>query len=257
MANEESNAPLEQEELDLENLDGGETPEAPSEPPAPSAPAVDYAALEQRAAQIRPGTTLQNIVDQFAEQRSTLDRTTTRLDQFEREYGFGKPLLDEIKKNPNFAKAMRTAAEDFFSGGDDDDSPPNIPANVSNVLDPISRELSDIKMELASQKMNQQMDDLSKKYPGLLTNEVKAQVWQTVSETGNSDLEMIFAKTILPTLVANSAKASSDAQRMQRNAQAYTGVDGTATVPETKPDGNYTDDDIEAGIAEVMRGGKI
>lgn len=244
---EESHA---EEEFSLENLDGEEAPAAAPVVPEPESPkGPDYAALEAKAAEVRPGTTLQNIVDQFAEQHSTLSRTTTKLNALEKEYGFGKPLLDQIRKDPKYADAIRQTTDDYFSDDEKDADP-----SIANVLDPVTQRLDRIERENAERRMLQDMDVLSQKYPQYVDDNVKQRIWGNVAETGNTDLEGIFGRIMLPTLVERAAAATKQAERIQKNAGSYTPTDGTATAPNVGKT-TFTADDIEAGIEEIMRTG--
>lgn len=243
-----------QEELDFNDDDFGDDdvadePEVEAQADDETS-SPDYAALEERAAKIRPGTTLQNIVDQYAEQRSTLDRLTSEKQKLEQEYGFAKPMLEQIKTDPKYADALRRATEDYFQ---QDRQQPKDPA-ISNVLDPVTKELSQLKVEMASWRMNQQMDELARKYSDFWSDEIKMKIWDHVAQTGESDLEGVYSRIILPDLMSKAKNATKVAERMKKNSQSYQPTDGLSGEP-TKESQDWTADDIEAGIEEIMRKG--
>lgn len=235
-------------------VEGSDTAAAPVETPAPAqAPeatpaAVDYAALEERAGKIREGTTLQNIVDTYAEQRSTLDRQTNQIKQLEQDYGSFKPMLEQIRKDPEYAKRLSETTNDYFS----ESETPSANPEVANVLDPVNQKLTKMEHEMASWRLTQQMDQLAQKYPQYVDDDMKAQIWSNVYETGNSDLEGIFSAMMLPKLAERATQATKTTERLIQNADGYTSPpDGNATATE-QHSGDYTPDEVEAGIAEML-----
>lgn len=218
MADEQSQAesmPDAAEAAALEaELRGQETP--PVEMPVETAPtteklaevtqapevsqAIDYAALEATIAKMGDGYTLQDspgIIKNLLSGMNDAQRQRTEIKQRYQPYDG----LIEGLKDPGLSSALEEAAKDYYAGADGVQQPPE----VAQALDPLMNRVNQMEVELANQKMREDIGKLrSDGYE--VSAEDETAIWNKVVETGSRNVQDHYWAVKGPQLVTQAAK---------------------------------------------------
>jgi len=236
----------------LDETQGQATDDAVQELPqetVDAAPSIDYAALEQRAGEIVPGASVSTIMDSYGESRRQMGTLQTKYDTV-------KPLVEGIENNPGLGEALQERAQEFFS---EQQAPAQSAAPVTQALDPLSKRLSEVEVQLISTQMNTRLNTVAEqitKKTGLeFTEADKIKVWDRVNAENSSAVEdFAWALKAQDAIQSVTKKVRAEtAEKVQKGQAAYNVPEGTAPEQTSSAPTNPTDDQIIDGISEYFR----
>jgi len=240
-------------------LEPGEVVATPTEEVAPEPQAIDYAALEEKAAGLGEGYSLSNLADKYESARREMNDAQRNSVDIERKYEPVRPLIDKLQSDPAFAAKLQSAAQEYFDGGTEFQYK-EAPNEVNQTLDPVYQRLSTMETQLAGEKMDREIDRL--RGDGMpIDDAAYNKIMQRVVDTRNDDVQAHAWSILGPSMVSNAAKqATTDvADKIKGNSSKYipTPGGGTSTKPYDVKQMSQEDidNDMMAELTEKMSGG--
>ncbi len=242
-------------------LEPGEVTATPSEEVVTEPQAIDYAALEEKAAGLGEGYSLSNLGDKYEEARRGMNDAQRNSVEIERKYEPVRPLIDKLQSDPAFAAKLQGAAQEYFDGGTNPQYQDNT-NEVNQTLDPLYNRVANLEVENAGHKIDQEIARL--RADGMEIGDTEYhQIMQRMIDT-KADPSQVkdFAWGVMgPSMVSNAAKqATTDvADKIKGNSSKYipTPGGGTSTKPYdvTQMSKEEIDNDMMAELTEKMSGG--
>lgn len=189
--------------------------EAPTEPQA-----LDYAALEAEVAKLGDGYTLQDSPGIIKNLLSGMNDAQRQSNETKQRYQPYDGLIEGLK-DPGLSRALEETAKNYYADTDGVQQQPE----VTQALDPLVNRVNQMEVQLANQKMQEQIGQLrGKGYE--ISPETETKIWNKVIETGSQNVEDHFWAINGANMVAAAAKSGKQdaVEGIRKSNESYTPV---------------------------------
>jgi len=238
-----------------------EVPVAPA-PEAEPTQAVDYAVIEAELSGLGDGYSLQTAAGKIRDLQGGMGRAQKEAAGYKSDLAWANPLKERLHDR-DFAEHMNSAVQEWDSRGNEP-AGQNAQArpDASLSFDQNQIALTDVRTELALIRQKGALDDLGRKYPDHMNEDVHGQILDRIAATGNGDVKTHFLAIKGRDLLAKAEVDGFDAgvaSAKKRQPGYVQPRSHGATTPASKPVAEMNPQELDAHqlsrIAALTGGG--